>query len=165
MAGSVNKVILIGALGKDPECRTIGNGNKVANLSVATSERWKDKAAGERKERTEWHRVTIWGQLADVADRYCKKGTKVYLCGSLQTRKWTDQNGQEKYSTEVVLQGFNAELTILDGGKRRDNGMDGAGGGMDSDGGWEGATRSGSTAARTSPKPADDDGWDDDVPF
>ena len=115
MSGSVNKVILIGHCGKDPEVRTMQNGGKVANVSLATSESWKDKATGERKEKTEWHRVVIFGQLADIAERYLKKGSKVYVCGSLQTRKWTDQQGQEKYSTEVVLQGFNSELTLLDG--------------------------------------------------
>ena len=114
MAGSVNKVILIGNLGKDPEVRTMQNGGKVANLSLATSESWKDKATGERKEKTEWHRVVVFGQSADFAERYLKKGAKVYVCGSLQTRKWTDPQGQEKYSTEVVLQAFNSELTILD---------------------------------------------------
>lgn len=115
MAGSVNKVILIGNVGKDPEVRTMQNGGKVANISLATSESWKDKATGERKEKTEWHRVIIFGDLAGVAERYVKKGSKLYVCGSLQTRKWTDQQGVEKYSTEVVLQGFNSELTMLDG--------------------------------------------------
>jgi single-strand DNA-binding protein len=115
MSGSVNKVILIGNLGKDPEVRTMQNGTKVANLSLATSERWKDKSTGEKKERTEWHRVSIFGGLADIAERYLKKGSKVYVCGQLQTRKWTDKDGNEKYSTEVVLQGFNSELTLLDG--------------------------------------------------
>ena len=115
MAGSVNKVILIGNLGKDPEVRTLQDGKKVANLSIATSESWKDKATGEKKERTEWNRVVVWGPLADVAEKYLHKGSKVYVCGSLQTRKWTDQAGVEKYSTEIVLQGFNAELTMLDG--------------------------------------------------
>lgn len=112
---SVNKVILIGNLGKDPEVRSLSNGGKVANLSVATSESWRDKASGEKKEKTEWHRVVIFGALADIAEKYLKKGSKVYLAGSLQTRKWTDQSGAEKYSTEVVLQGFNSELVMLDG--------------------------------------------------
>lgn len=115
MAGSVNKVILIGNVGKDPEVRTMQNGSKVANLSLATSESWKDKSTGERKEKTEWHRVVIFGQLADIAERYVSKGSKIYVCGSLQTRKWTDKDGVEKYSTEIVLQGFQAELTLLDG--------------------------------------------------
>src|ERR1700733_10196427 len=114
MAGSVNKVILIGNLGKDPEVRSMQNGGKVANLSIATSDSWKDKATGEKKEKTEWHRVVIFGQLADIAERYLKKGSKVYICGSLQTRKWTDKDGAEKYSTEVVLQNFRGELTMLD---------------------------------------------------
>ncbi len=114
---SINKVILIGNLGKDPEVRSMQNGGKVANLSLATSESWKDKATGEKKERTEWHRVVVFGPLADIVDRYTKKGSKIYVQGSLQTRKWTDKDGAEKYSTEVVLQGFSAELTLLDGRK------------------------------------------------
>ena len=116
MAGSVNKVILVGNLGKDPEVRRLQNGNPVVNLSVATSENWRDKATGERKEKTEWHRVVIFSEgLAKVAEQYLKKGAKVYIEGALQTRKWTDQSGVEKYSTEVVLQGFNSNLTMLDG--------------------------------------------------
>ena len=121
MSGSVNKVILIGNLGRDPEVRSMNNGTKVANLSLVTSESWKDKGSGERKERTEWHRVVIFGSLADIADRYLKKGSKVYVSGQLQTRKWTDQSGVEKYSTEVVLQGFGGELTMLDGRGDGDN--------------------------------------------
>jgi single-strand DNA-binding protein len=116
MAGSVNKVILVGNLGKDPEVRRMQNGNPVVNLSVATSESWRDKATGEKKEKTEWHRVVIFSEgLAKVAEQYLKKGSKVYLEGQLQTRKWTDKDGIEKYSTEVVLQGFNSNLTMLDG--------------------------------------------------
>jgi single-strand DNA-binding protein len=115
MSGSVNKVILVGNVGADPEVRTLPSGNKVVNLTVATSENWKDKNTGERKEKTEWHRVVIFSEgLARVAEQYVKKGSKVYLEGSLQTRKWQDQSGQDKYSTEVVLQGFNATLTMLD---------------------------------------------------
>jgi single-strand DNA-binding protein len=115
MSGSVNKVILVGNVGADPEVRTLPSGNKVVNLTVATSENWKDKSTGERKEKTEWHRVVIFSEgLARVAEQYVKKGSKVYLEGSLQTRKWQDQSGQDKYSTEVVLQGFNATLTMLD---------------------------------------------------
>ena len=115
MAGSVNKVILVGNLGKDPEVRTTQSGTKIVNLSVATSETWNDRQTGERKERTEWHRVVIFNErLADVAERYLRKGRKVYLEGSLQTRKWTDQSGQEKYTTEVVLRRFRGELTLLD---------------------------------------------------
>src|SRR5215204_3373399 len=116
MAGSVNKVILVGNLGKDPEVRRMGSGEPVVNLSLATSESWKDKATGERKEKTEWHRVVIFNEkLARVAEQYLKKGSKVYVEGQLQTRKWTDQSGQEKYSTEVVIQRFRGDLTLLDG--------------------------------------------------
>ncbi len=116
MAGSVNKVILIGNLGKDPEIRRLGSGEPVVNLSLATSESWKDKSTGERKEKTEWHRVVIFNEnIARVAEQYLKKGSKVYVEGQLQTRKWTDQSGQEKYSTEVVIQRFRGDLTLLDG--------------------------------------------------
>ena len=116
MAGSVNKVILVGNLGKDPEVRRMTSGDPVVNLSIATSESWRDKASGERKEKTEWHRVVIFNKnLADVAEKYLRKGSKVYVEGQLQTRKWTDKDGAEKYSTEVVLQNFRGELTMLDG--------------------------------------------------
>ncbi|MDA1325313.1 MAG: single-stranded DNA-binding protein [Proteobacteria bacterium] len=116
MAGSVNKVILVGNLGRDPEVRTMQDGNPVVNLSVATSENWRDKNSGERREKTEWHRVVIFNdKLAEVAQKYLRKGSKVYLEGQLQTRKWTDQSGIEKYSTEVVLQRYRGELTMLDG--------------------------------------------------
>jgi len=116
MAGSVNKVILIGNLGRDPEIRSTQDGTEIANLSVATSETWRDRASGERRERTEWHRVVIFNEnLVKVVKQYLKKGSKVYLEGSLQTRKWTDQAGQEKYTTEVVLARFRGELTMLDG--------------------------------------------------
>jgi single-strand DNA-binding protein len=116
MAGSVNKVILVGNLGKDPEIRRTQDGRPIANLSIATSETWRDKGTGERKEKTEWHRVVIFNEgLCKVAEQYLKKGAKVYIEGALQTRKWTDQSGAEKYSTEVVLQGFNSTLTMLDG--------------------------------------------------
>ncbi|MGB4107018.1 MAG: single-stranded DNA-binding protein [Alphaproteobacteria bacterium] len=115
MAGSVNKVILVGNLGKDPESRSMQSGDKVCNLSIATSESWKDKATGERKERTEWHRVVIFNQnLVTVAENYLKKGAKVYIEGQLETRKWTDKDGAEKYSTEVVLRPYRGELTMLD---------------------------------------------------
>jgi len=115
MAGSVNKVILVGNLGRDPEVRSMNSGDKVCNLSVATSESWNDKNTGERQERTEWHRVVIFDQrLIDVCEKYVKKGSKLYIEGQLQTRKWTDQQGIEKYSTEVVLQRFRGELTMLD---------------------------------------------------
>ncbi len=116
MAGSVNKVILIGNLGRDPEIRSTQDGTRIANLSVATSESWRDKTTGERRERTEWHRVVIFNErLVDIAEKYLKKGSKVYLEGALQTRKWTDNSGQERYTTEVVLQRFRGELTMLDG--------------------------------------------------
>ena len=116
MAGSVNKVILVGNLGKDPEIRRTQDGRPIANLSIATSETWRDKGTGERKEKTEWHRVVIFNEgLCKVAEQYLKKGAKVYIEGALQTHKWTDQSGVEKYSTEVVLQGFNSTLTMLDG--------------------------------------------------
>src|SRR3981081_4227584 len=115
MAGSVNKVILVGNLGKDPEIRRTQDGRPIANFSVATSESWRDKATGERKEKTEWHRGVIFNEgLCRIAEQYLKKGAKVYLEGSLQTRKWQDQSGQDKYTTEVVLQGFNAQITMLD---------------------------------------------------
>ncbi|MEP4195851.1 MAG: single-stranded DNA-binding protein [Aliishimia sp.] len=126
MAGSVNKVILIGNLGRDPEVRNFPNGGKVCNLRIATSETWKDKNTGERKERTEWHSVAIFNDgLVRIAEQYLRKGSKVYLEGQLQTRKWQDQSGADRYSTEVVLQGFNGTLTMLDG---RDGGGGGGGG-------------------------------------
>jgi single-strand DNA-binding protein len=116
MAGSVNKVILVGNLGRDPEIRSTQDGLRIANLSVATSESWRDKASGERKEKTEWHRVAIFNErLVDIVEKYLKKGSKVYLEGALQTRKWTDNSGQERYTTEVVLQRYRGELTMLDG--------------------------------------------------
>ena len=116
MAGSVNKVILVGNLGADPEIRTLSSGDRVANLRLATSETWRDRTSGERKEKTEWHRVVIFNDnLVKVAENYLRKGSKVYVEGALQTRKWTDQSGQEKFSTEVVLQKFRGELTMLDG--------------------------------------------------
>jgi single-strand DNA-binding protein len=115
MAGSVNKVILIGNLGKDPEVRSTQDGSKIVNLTLATSETWNDRASGERKERTEWHRVVIFNdRVADVAERFLKKGAKIYVEGTLQTRKWTDQQGQERYTTEVVIGRFNGQLTMLD---------------------------------------------------
>ena len=128
MAGSVNKVILVGNLGADPEIRNLNSGDRVANLRVATSETWRDRASGERKERTEWHRVVIFNDnLVKVAEQYLRKGSKVYIEGAIQTRKWTDQSGQEKYSTEIVLQKFRGELTMLDG--RGDGERSSAGGG------------------------------------
>ena len=134
MAGSVNKVIIIGNLGRDPEIRTFQNGGRVANLSVATSESWRDRASGERKEKTEWHRVVIFNEkLVEVVEKYLRKGAKVYLEGQLETRKWTDQSGAEKYTTEVVLRPFRGELTMLDsrGG--------GGGGGGDFGDCWRGS--------------------------
>ncbi|MDA7430755.1 single-stranded DNA-binding protein [Primorskyibacter aestuariivivens] len=128
MAGSVNKVILIGNLGRDPEVRTFQNGGKVCNLRIATSETWKDRNTGERREKTEWHSVAIFNEgLVRIAEQYLRKGSKVYIEGQLQTRKWQDQSGQDRYSTEVVLQGFNGTLTMLDG---RDGGGSGGGGGF-----------------------------------
>lgn len=125
MAGSVNKVILVGNLGKDPEVRSTQDGNKIVNLTLATSETWNDRASGERKEKTEWHRVVVFNdRVADVAEKFLKKGAKIYVEGSLQTRKWTDQQGQERYSTEVVISRFNGQLTMLDG---RSGGGDGGG--------------------------------------
>jgi single-strand DNA-binding protein len=131
MAGSVNKVIIVGNLGRDPESRSFQNGGKVVNLRIATSEQWKDRNSGERKEKTEWHSVAIFNEgLANVAEKYLRKGSKVYIEGALQTRKWTDQAGVEKYSTEIVLQGFNSVLTMLDGPP----GQGGGGGGNVSSG-------------------------------
>ena len=125
MAGSVNKVILIGNLGRDPEVRHTQDGKKIVHLSLATSETWRDKNSGERRERTEWHRVVIFNdRLGDVAEQYLRKGSKVYIEGQLQTRKWTDQSGQEKYTTEVVMQRFRGELTMLD--SRADSAAPGA---------------------------------------
>ncbi len=152
MAGSVNKVILVGNLGKDPEVRRMTSGEPVVNLSIATSESWRDKASGERKEKTEWHRVVIFNKnLADVAEKYLKKGAKVYVEGQLQTRKWTDKDGAEKYSTEVVLQNFRGELTMLDG---RSGGGEGGGGSF---GGGRGASESAPSFQR--------DEMDDEIPF
>ncbi|RYD81891.1 MAG: single-stranded DNA-binding protein, partial [Sphingomonadales bacterium] len=127
MAGSVNKVILVGNLGRDPESRSFQNGGKVVNLRIATSEQWKDRTTGERRDKTEWHSVAIFNEnLANVAERYLRKGSKVYLEGQLQTRKWQDQTGNDRYSTEIVLQGFDAKMVLLD----RPDGAGGGGGGM-----------------------------------
>ena len=131
MAGSVNKVIIVGNLGRDPESKSFQNGGKVVNLRIATSESWKDKQSGERKEKTEWHSVAIFNEgLANVAERFLRKGSKVYIEGQLQTRKWQDQNGQDKYSTEIVLQGFNSVLTMLDGPQGSSSGSGGDTGGF-----------------------------------
>jgi single-strand DNA-binding protein len=138
MGGSVNKVILIGNLGADPEIRRTQDGRPIVNLRVATSETWRDKNSGERKERTEWHRVVIFNEnICKVAEQYLKKGSKIYLEGQLQTRKWQDQSGQDRYSTEVVLQGFNSQLTMLD----RAGGGGGSGFGSDAGGGGGGGQR------------------------
>jgi single-strand DNA-binding protein len=162
MAGSVNKVILVGNLGKDPEIRRTQDGRPIANLSVATSENWRDKATGERKEKTEWHRVVIFNEgLCKVAEQYLKKGAKVYIEGQLQTRKWTDQAGVEKYSTEVVLQGFNSNLTMLDG---RSSG--GGSFGPDDSGGDFGSAGPSSAAPRRAVAAGARNGdMDDDIPF
>ena len=145
MAGSVNKVILIGNLGADPEIRRTQDGRPIANLRIATSETWRDKGTGERKEKTEWHRVVIFSEpLCKVVEQYLKKGAKVYIEGALQTRKWTDQSGVEKYSTEVVLQGFNSVLTMLDGR----SGAGGGGGFGDDAGGDFGSSGPSSSAPR-----------------
>ena len=164
MAGSVNKVILVGNLGKDPEIRRTQDGRPIANLTVATSETWRDKNTGERKEKTEWHRVVIFSEgLARVAEQYLHKGSKVYLEGQLQTRKWTDQSGVEKYTTEVVLQGFNSTLTMLDG---RGGGGGGSFGSDDSGGDFG----SGGPVSSPPRRPVAAGGgrnsdMDDDIPF
>ncbi len=139
MAGSVNKVILVGNLGKDPEVRSMQDGTKIVNLTLATSETWNDRASGERKERTEWHRIVIFNdRTADVAERFLKKGAKIYVEGALQTRKWTDQQGQEKYTTEVVIGRFNGQLTMLDTRSGGGGGDGGYGGGSEGGGGYGG---------------------------
>ena len=166
MAGSVNKVILVGNLGKDPEIRRTRDGRPIANLSIATSETWRDKGTGERKEKTEWHRVVIFSEpLCKIVEQYLKKGAKVYIEGALQTRKWTDQSGVEKYSTEVVLQGFNSTLTMLDG--RADGEGASGGGGFSSpreSSGFAGAPAR--QERKPSSAPAFESGsMDDDIPF
>lgn len=163
MAGSVNKVILVGNLGADPDVRTMQSGDKLVNLSVATSETWRDRQSGERRERTEWHRVVIFNEnLAKVAEQYLRKGSKVYLEGQLQTRKWQDQNGQDRYSTEVVLQRYRGELTMLDG--RQDGQGAGMGAGMG--GGQMGyGGGGGSMPQDRGPAPPIGSDLDDDIPF
>lgn len=152
MAGSVNKVILVGNLGRDPEIRTSQDGSKIVNLSIATSETWKDRSSGERKEKTEWHRVVIFNpNLADVAERFLKKGSSVYIEGALQTRKWTDQSGAEKYSTEVVIGRFKGELTLLGGrGEGGGGGGEGDFGGGGGYGGGSGGSYGGGGGQRSS---------------
>jgi single-strand DNA-binding protein len=163
MAGSVNKVILIGNLGRDPEVRSMQDGGKIVQLSVATSESWRDRASGERRERTEWHRVVIFNeQLAKISEQYLRKGSTVYLEGQLQTRKWTDQQGQEKYTTEVVLQRYRGELTMLGG--RADGGSGGGSyDGYDQSGGGD---SQGGIGRAPAPAPAGGpDDLDDEIPF
>ena len=172
MAGSVNKVILVGNLGRDPEVRRMNSGESVVSFSVATSETWRDKASGERKERTEWHNVVIFNEnLGKIAEQYLKKGAKVYLEGQLQTRKFTDKNGQERQTTEVVLQRFRGELTLLDGRNQGGGAMDDEYGGQASSGGSRGGEfgRS-SPMEQRRPAPAGGGGrpsqdLDDDIPF
>lgn len=165
MAGSVNKVILVGNLGADPEIRSLNSGDRVANLRVATSETWRDRSTGERKERTEWHRVVIFNDnLVKVAEQYLRKGSKIYLEGAIQTRKWQDQSGQEKYSTEIVLQKYRGELTMLDG---RGEGGGGGGGAMDDGGGYGGGFSSSSGPRNQGSGPREDFSadLDDEIPF
>jgi single-strand DNA-binding protein len=167
MAGSVNKVILVGNLGADPEIRRTQDGRPIANLRLATSESWKDKTTGERREKTEWHRVVIFNEnLCRIAEQYLKKGSKVYIEGALQTRKWQDQSGQDRYSTEVVLQGFRGELTLLD----RAGGAGAGGGGLSEDEsggdfGSPGPTRKVAAAASASARTGAGADMDDEIPF
>ena len=172
MAGSVNKVILVGNLGKDPESRSFANGGKVVSFSVATSENWKDKSSGDRKEKTEWHNVSIFSEgLARVAEQYLKKGSKVYLEGQLETRKWQDQSGNDRYTTDVVLRNFNSSMVLLDGreGGSGGGGSRGGGGYGDEFGGGGGSSfggGSGNARPQSRPQPAAfDTDLDDDVPF
>jgi single-strand DNA-binding protein len=187
MAGSVNKVILVGNVGRDPEIRTLQNGGRVASFSLATSENWKDRTTGERREKTEWHRIAVYNDgLIGIIERFVKKGSKLYLEGALETRKWNDQSGQEKYTTEIVLKQFRGELTLLDG---RDGGGGGGGGGAPASdgygtsagggygggpadgGGYGGAGNSGGSGGgggsgrggTPAPRPRDD--IDDEIPF
>jgi len=174
MAGSINKVILVGNVGNDPEIRTFGNGGKVANLSIATSESWRDKQSGERREKTEWHRVAIFQEgLVGVVERYVKKGSKLYIEGKLQTRKWQDRDGNDKYTTEIVLQGYGGNLTLLDSR----GGGSGGGGGYNQGGeysqdsvayGNQGQNHNqtgGQRSASQMDGPADNFDLDDDIPF
>ena len=162
MAGSVNKVILIGNLGRDPEVRTMSSGGRVCNLSVATSEQWRDRNSGERREKTEWHRVVIFNDnLVNVCERYLRKGSKVYLEGQLETRKWQDQGGQERYSTEVVLRPYRGELAMLDG---RQEGA-GAGSGYTSDDNRARYDSGPSYGDEPSGRPGPPDDLDDEIPF
>ena len=172
MAGSVNKVILVGNLGRDPEVRYAQDGTKIVNFTMATSESWKDKTSGERREKTEWHRVVLFNdRLGDVAERFLRKGSKVYVEGALQTRKWTGNDGVEKYTTEVVLQRFRGELTMLDtrggggGGSDYDAGDPGPGGGGGGAPDWNGAGGSGGGGSAPSGGNAPGGDLDDEIPF
>ena len=173
MAGSVNKVILVGNLGRDPEVRHTQSNQKVVNMRIATSERWRDRQSGESKERTEWHSVVIFNEnLADIAERYLRKGSSVYVEGQLQTRKWTDQSGQERYSTEVVLSRFKGELTLVGGRGEGGGGSDYGGGDFGDDQGASGAPQRSTPPARgpgggqaRSKTPSIADELDDDIPF
>ena len=163
MSGSLNKACLIGHLGQDPEVRNLPNGGKVVNLSIATSESWRDKNSGERKQRTEWHKVVIFSEgLAKVAEQYLRKGAKVYIEGQIQTRKWQDKDGADRYSTEIVLQGFNAVLTMLDG---RQDGENRQSGDQNSGGSTRPGSDRGGQQRQASSAPAFDGGVDDDIPF
>ena len=163
MAGSVNKVIIIGNLGRDPEVRTFQNGGKVCNLRIATSESWKDRNTGERRERTEWHSVAIFSEpLARIAEQYLRKGSKVYIEGQLETRKWQDQSGQDRYSTEVVLRPYRGELTLLDARGEGGGGYGGGSGGYDS--GPQGDPYGGGGEGGGGNAPSSND-MDDEIPF
>ena len=181
MAGSVNKVILVGNLGKDPEVRNSQSGAKIVSLTLATSETWNDRASGERRERTEWHRVVIFNErIGDVAERFLRKGRKVYLEGTLQTRKWTDQSGLERYTTEVVIDRFRGELVLLDSNRGGEGGEGGGYGGGNGGGGYGGGGGGGSSRPAQAPRSAPPagggggGGWDapsggsaldDEIPF
>lgn len=164
MAGSVNKVILIGNLGRDPEIRSMPNGDRIANLSIATSEQWRDKSSGERKEKTEWHRVVIFNDnIVKVVENYVKKGTTVYIEGALQTRKWTDQQGVEKYSTEIVVGRFKGELTLLGGRGDGGGASQGGSGGRGNDDDYSSGFSTGGANKPSGPKESYD--LNDDIPF
>lgn len=164
MAGSVNKVILVGNLGRDPEIRRTQDGRPIANLRIATSESWRDKNSGERKEKTEWHSVVIFNEnLCKVAEQYLRKGAKVYIEGQLQTRKWQDQQGQERYSTEVVLQGFNGQLTMLDGPQGQERSEEGTDTSTSSSG--FGAPSRGKSTSRQPAMAGGNKPFDDEIPF
>lgn len=181
MAGSLNKVMLIGNLGADPEVRSFQNGSKVANLRIATSESWKDKSTGERQERTEWHSVAIFGDgLVSVVERYTRKGSKVYIEGQLRTRKWQDQSGADRYTTEVVVQGMGGSLTLLDGAQGGGEGRGGSSGGSGRSGGAQGRGGYGNSSGGSGGRSGGSGGWDqqgggsqgggyddldDDIPF